>query len=158
MVTLINDGSVSGAELIAGALADNDRSILVGMTTKGKGTMQDIFELSDTRTLKLTTGLFYQPNGSSNQLIGIIPHFEVMPRGQGFDKNDVTREIDEGYNSFPKDGAPIHYPVSENLKSCLAENAKAEQEFWQKGIIMSHDYQFLFAKDVANCLIKSKSN
>jgi carboxyl-terminal processing protease len=79
MVVLINGGSASAAEIVAGALKDNHRAKLMGRTTFGKGSVQTVIPLSGDRAIKLTTSLYYTPSGISINHRGIAPDIE-LPR------------------------------------------------------------------------------
>jgi len=79
LVVLINSGSASGAEIVAGAIQDHGRGILVGTQTFGKGSVQTIFPMKDGSGLRLTTARYYTPNGRSIQAKGIIPDIIVKP-------------------------------------------------------------------------------
>ena len=73
MVILINEGSASGSEIVAGALKDHNRAILLGSRTFGKGSVQTVIPLDENRAVKLTTALYYTPKGTSIQAQGIEP-------------------------------------------------------------------------------------
>jgi carboxyl-terminal processing protease len=77
MVVLVNGGSASAAEIVAGALKDQHRAKLMGRTTFGKGSVQTIIPLSDDRAVKLTTSLYYTPSGVSINHRGIAPDIEL---------------------------------------------------------------------------------
>lgn len=77
VVVLINGGSASASEIVAGALQDNHRALLVGTTTFGKGSVQTVLPLSGGRAIKLTTARYYTPSGRSIQAHGIAPDIEV---------------------------------------------------------------------------------
>ncbi|MFC0708785.1 S41 family peptidase [Azorhizophilus paspali] len=77
MVTLINGGSASAAEIVAGALQDHKRSVLMGTDSFGKGSVQTVLPLNNDRALKLTTALYFTPNGRSIQAQGIVPDIVV---------------------------------------------------------------------------------
>jgi carboxyl-terminal processing protease len=77
LVVLVNGGSASAAEIVAGALKDHHRAKLMGRTTFGKGSVQTIMPLGDDRAIKLTTSLYYTPSGISINHIGIAPDIEL---------------------------------------------------------------------------------
>jgi carboxyl-terminal processing protease len=77
IVILINGGSASAAEIVAGALKDNHRAKLMGRTTFGKGSVQTVIPLAGDRALKLTTSLYYTPSGISINHRGIAPDIEL---------------------------------------------------------------------------------
>jgi carboxyl-terminal processing protease len=77
IVVLINGGSASAAEIVAGALKDNHRAKLMGRTTFGKGSVQTVIPLSGDRAIKLTTSLYYTPSGVSINHRGIAPDIEL---------------------------------------------------------------------------------
>jgi carboxyl-terminal processing protease len=77
IVVLVNGGSASAAEIVAGALKDQHRAKLMGRTTFGKGSVQTIIPLSDDRAVKLTTSLYYTPSGVSINHRGITPDIEL---------------------------------------------------------------------------------
>ena len=77
IVVLVNGGSASAAEIVAGALKDNHRAKLMGRTTFGKGSVQTVMPLSDERAIKLTTSLYYTPSGVSINHRGIAPDIEL---------------------------------------------------------------------------------
>ena len=77
MVVLINGGSASASEIVAGALQDHGRAVIMGVRSFGKGSVQTIIPLSDDSGLRLTTAKYYTPKGTSIQARGIIPDIEV---------------------------------------------------------------------------------
>ena len=77
IVVLVNNGSASASEIVAGALQDNKRAIIIGSKTFGKGSVQTIIEFDDGNAMKLTTSRYYTPNGDSIQAKGIIPDIEI---------------------------------------------------------------------------------
>jgi carboxyl-terminal processing protease len=77
IVILVNGGSASAAEIVAGALKDNHRAILMGRQTFGKGSVQTVMPLAEDRALKLTTSLYYTPSGVSINHRGIAPDIEL---------------------------------------------------------------------------------
>lgn len=77
IIVLINGGSASAAEILAGALQDNKRAIILGTQSFGKGSVQKIIPLSDGAAVKITTALYYTPSGASIQAHGIVPDIVV---------------------------------------------------------------------------------
>ena len=77
IIVLINGGSASAAEILAGALQDHKRALIIGTTSFGKGSVQTVTPLSDRGALRLTTSRYYTPSGRSIQVKGIEPDIEV---------------------------------------------------------------------------------
>jgi carboxyl-terminal processing protease len=99
MVVIVNDGSASASEIVAGALKDWNRATVIGTVTYGKGSVQTIVPLKDGSALTLTTARYYTPKGISIQATGILPDILVTPRiKKGQPVRRVTREKDiEGH-------------------------------------------------------------
>jgi carboxyl-terminal processing protease len=79
LVVLINGGSASASEIVAGALQDHTRAVILGTPSFGKGSVQTILPIGDDAGLRLTTALYYTPKGTSIQATGIIPDITVQP-------------------------------------------------------------------------------
>ena len=77
MVVLVDNGTASAAEIVAGALKDNHRALIMGRRTFGKGSVQTVLPLDDTHAIKLTTARYYTPSGVSIQAEGIHPDIEL---------------------------------------------------------------------------------
>ena len=77
LVVLINGGSASASEIVAGALQDHKRAVILGTNSFGKGSVQTVIQLSETRGIKLTTARYFTPKGRSIQAQGIVPDITV---------------------------------------------------------------------------------
>ena len=95
LIILINGYSASASELVAGALRDNERAILVGETSFGKGTVQVIHELSDGSGLKFTTAKYFLPSGVSIEGVGILPDIEVVLTAEDTEDLQLNKAIEE---------------------------------------------------------------
>ncbi len=94
MVVLVNAGSASASEIVAGALQDHRRAVVLGTQTFGKGSVQSILPLSHTTAIKLTTARYYTPNGRSIQAKGITPDYLVEETPEGESGAFRLREVD----------------------------------------------------------------
>ncbi len=93
MVVLVNVGSASASEIVAGALQDHKRATIMGNRTFGKGSVQVILPISDSTAIKLTTSRYFTPNGRSIQATGISPDIVVADTAEG-DLFKLPREAD----------------------------------------------------------------
>lgn len=119
MVLLINEGSASASEIVAGALQDHGRALVLGTTSFGKGSVQTVEQLRDGSGLKLTIARYYTPNGHAIQARGIIPDIVVTER--------YVPEVDEEKSLHMKE---------KDLKKHLS--AEPEEELEEEGA-MSED-------------------
>lgn len=95
LVVLINSGSASASEIVAGALQDHKRAVIMGTRSFGKGSVQTVLPISESRAVKLTTALYFTPNGRSIQAEGIEPDIEVeRARVTAYDNSRRVTEAD----------------------------------------------------------------
>lgn len=111
IVILVNEGSASAAEIVAGALQDNDRATIAGVRTFGKGSVQTVMPLSNGRAIKLTTSLYYTPSGVSIHGQGITPDVEIIA--------DSTQDLLAGITSHETDAGAALLQGDSQLRAAL---------------------------------------
>ena len=160
MVTLIDDGSASASEIVAGALQDYKRSFLLGSRTFGKGSVQESepFKFQPDLMLFRTIARYYLPSNRTNQIVGVQPDFEVYdnPNPSAEDRFAIY-EADEVAMALAPEGEPWVQPRSleiERLKNDCWSSNKAETKFEQsKG---HGDFRVLKAQALLACGVKKK--
>jgi len=103
-VLLVNEGSASASEIVAGAIRDNKRGIIVGTTTFGKGSVQTVIPLTDGSAVRLTTATYFTPSGKAINNVGIVPdvvvpmmrEVEVKADRRQEEKKEEIKEVFEG--------------------------------------------------------------
>lgn len=138
IVVLINNGSASASEIVAGALKDNKRAIILGTKSFGKGSVQTVLPLDSKTGIKLTTALYYTPSGVSIQAKGIIP--DIIVEEVDVPKNSVKKDTLAGFTEADLNGHLINKDNSENTQSKNNEN--------QAGDLIHEDYQLYAALTV----------
>ena len=90
LIVLINNGSASASEIVAGALQDQKRAILLGESSYGKGSVQSIIPLKNRGAIRLTVSKYYLPSGKSISEVGVVPDIKVEEEGEDFVINTMT--------------------------------------------------------------------
>jgi len=92
LIVLINGGSASASEIVAGALKDNKRAIILGEKSFGKGSVQSVMPLSNGGGLRLTVAKYYLPSGETIENIGVVPDIKVEQKKEDFKINDPIND------------------------------------------------------------------
>lgn len=150
MVVLLNAGSASASEIVAGALQDHKRATILGITSFGKGSVQTILPMNNGSAIKLTTARYFTPNGRSIQAKGIEPDINV---GDGSDQTHNIHEADlRGHLSNPTDAEKEKLTNTIDSKKEEAIKKQKEEKFAEpKGPIepaSKDDIQFMQAMNV----------
>jgi carboxyl-terminal processing protease len=136
IVVLINENTASASEIVAGALHDHGRAVLVGVRTFGKGSVQNVFELPGGSALKLTISRYYTPSGRSIQAEGIAPDLVAeQPRAEGDPEPIREEELDGHLAAKPGAGGK---PVSKQAPQATGEVPEilAEDPQGQRGYVV----------------------
>jgi carboxyl-terminal processing protease len=149
IVVLINGGSASASEIVAGALQDHRRAIVVGTKSFGKGSVQTLVPLKDGGQMRLTTSRYYTPSGRSIQSLGVMPDIVVNqppvdPEVEGLEAQ-AAEEADNQRSEADLRGAISNDSMSEDeIKLLEEERARTEEA----AKLRDEDYQLAYAVDI----------
>ena len=136
IIILVNGGSASASEIVAGALQDHKRAVIMGEKTFGKGSVQTILPMNDRTALKLTTARYYTPSGRSIQASGIEP--DMIVKNIEFDlKKDIQN------NGLIKES-----DLSGHLDNKKSNNDEEKEENINNALLIENDYQLYEALNV----------
>ena len=155
IIVLINGGSASASEIVAGALQDHKRAVILGTKSFGKGSVQSVIPLGENGAMRLTTARYYTPSGRSIQALGVVPDIivEQLPR---LNKEKEEDEPSTRITEADLRGALSNDRLSDEEKELLAKEKKIQLKKIQR---RKTDNQLSFALDVISGLnIYGKNN
>jgi len=124
IAVLIDGGSASASEIVAGALHEHNRAVLIGENTFGKGSVQELVDVTEDTRLKITVARWLTPNGTSISQVGLAPDFEVE-----ITREDIENDID------PQLEAAISYLTTGTISSSRTETEEVPEQAEETGLI-----------------------
>ncbi len=142
VIVLVNGGSASASEIVAGALQDHKRAVILGTETFGKGSVQTVLNINDDDAIKLTTARYYTPSGRSIQASGVVP--DVIVNQRQFKKQE------QGFSRIKENDLPGRLDADNDLKAKSESNETVER--------LANDYQLNEAFNLLKGLVLFSSN
>ena len=160
VVVLINAGTASAAEILASALQENKRAVIIGERSFGKASVQTLLHplLRRDYYIKLTVARYYGPSGRTIQVTGVIPDVEC-PEDPDSKERPAFREEDlfHHLSQIPSSYAPVQEDVVSHLRSCVQRQGLAQRIYKADPTPqIKPDYQLLVALDYLECLIQTQ--
>jgi len=156
IVILVNDGSASASEIVAGALKNNNRGVVVGSQTFGKGSVQSVYSLKDGSALKMTVAQYLTPGNESIQSVGITPDIQLVPESilkdrvdlvesQTFGEKDLEKHLE---SKFKTSGKPTYTLGFYQEKKDDKDKEEGEEDRSNYSNEVEEDFQTKFAEQI----------
>ncbi len=145
MVVLINGGSASASEIVAGALQDHRRAVVVGTRSFGKGSVQTVIPLRGDGAMRLTTSRYYTPSGRSIQALGVSPDIVVEQPSRRASEEESNGSSRPSRSEAELRGALRNDSMSEDELRMLDEERRSAEEAAR---LREQDYQLAYALDI----------
>jgi C-terminal peptidase prc len=160
VVVLINSGTASAAEILASALQENKRAIVIGERSFGKASVQTLLHplLRRDYYIKLTVARYYGPSGRTIQVTGVIPDVECPEDPDSKDRIAFREEdLFHHLSQIPSSYAPVQHDVVSRLQACVQKQGLAQRLYKADPTPqIKPDYQLLLGLDYLECLIQSQ--
>ena len=140
IVVLINEGSASASEIVAGALQDQRRAVILGAKSFGKGSVQTVMRLNENGAMKLTTARYFTPSGRSSQALGIEPDILVEERAV----TELTEEEMQARSEADLRGSLVNELTKDEQNQLEAERERHEKT----AELRAEDFQLAYALDL----------
>ena len=145
MVVLINGGSASASEIVAGALQDHRRAVVVGTRSFGKGSVQSLIPLRGNGAMRLTTSLYYTPSGRSIQALGVSPDIVVAQPARREEGEEAEQTNRPPRTESSLRGAIGAQSISDDERRMMEDEERAAEEVAR---LRGEDYQLAYALDI----------
>jgi carboxyl-terminal processing protease len=144
LIVLVNAGSASASEIVAGAMQDHRRGIIMGEKTFGKGSVQTVLPMNNNAALKLTTARYYTPNGRSIQVSGVIPDIIIDKVKISLIENAIDMRVQEADLKGHLENGLEEAPVTEGDEELIKDEPEEEDTL----PLSSRDYSLYEALNV----------
>jgi carboxyl-terminal processing protease len=146
IVLLINGGSASASEIVAGALQDHKRAVIVGTKSFGKGSVQSILPIGKEGAMRLTTARYYTPSGRSIQSLGVAPDIIVEQRPKSNEQEiEETRAVRKRLSESDLRGSLSNDSLTDDERKQLELDMEKQEAAAEK---RQEDYQIVYALDI----------
>ena len=162
IVVLVNGGSASASEIVAGAFQDHKRAVVLGTKTFGKGSVQTILPLDDSSALRLTTARYFTPGGRSIQATGIVPDIVLdnpSPDGkpEPAKRPSVREENLPGHLNNPQHSTPQQEQIDREQEKQIPPSAPTGDDTIDKDAQLKRALDLLKSWDVFKQVVQKKA-